>query len=245
MSAFDKLTRLISTSPVPRGKEGRRRNFHTLNALYGSQKRSSHFGQITRAIAGLEQRLRSRFEGGLIADIHPPTREMRLNILHTKAAGLGVTLPPEVADVLVDRTGSNVRELEGALNRVVAQATTCGAPITVALAESAVGPLRRQRPEISVEAVQEAVSSGFGVSIFRARVAQSGAPARAARQIAMYLSRKIAEASFPCIGEKFGGRDHSTVIVRRPDDGSPGARFDQEVDRFSCASRGRSGEAAR
>ena len=219
--------------------------FHTFNALYAAQKQIVLTSDKSpSAIAGLEQRLRSRFEGGLTADIHPPTREMRLAILRAKAQAQAAELPQEVADVLVDRTGPNVRELEGALNRVLAMSATGGRPITLALAEAAVGPLRRARPAVSVEAVQEAVSTGFGVAvsdlISHRRSRQLALP----RQIAMYLSRRVAEASFPTIGEKFGGRDHSTVMyafrtmeVRRS--------TDDEVERMLARLEGQLREAAR
>jgi len=133
--------------------------FHTFNALYGAEKQIVLTSdQPPSAIVGIEKRLRSRFEGGLIADIHPPTREMRVAILHAKAARRGVDLPTDVADLLVRRGGLSVRELEGALNRVVGFSQVRNVPLTVQLALEALGPLERHRAAVSVEVIQQAVS---------------------------------------------------------------------------------------
>jgi len=187
--------------------------FHTFNALYAAEKQIVLTSdKPPAAINGLEQRLRSRFEGGLIADIHPPTREMRLAILRAKADGQSIALPPEVADLLEKRSGPSVRELEGALNRVSATAVVREVPISIELAERALGPYRRLQPTVSVEKIQEVVSTRFGFSVAELTSHRRARQLSMARQVAMYLSRKIASASFPTIGEKFGGRDHSTVM---------------------------------
>ncbi len=187
--------------------------FHTFNALYGAERQIVLTSdKPPAAIDRLEQRLRSRFEGGLIADIHPPTREMRLAILRAKAASQGVELPAEVAEVLVQRSGASVRELEGAFNRVTATASVRKAPITPELVLAALGPLAAARNRVSVEMIQEAVSHRFGVSVADLTSHRRGREVSFPRQIAMYLSRTVAAASFPSIGEKFGGRDHSTVM---------------------------------
>jgi chromosomal replication initiator protein len=186
--------------------------FHTFNALYGSDKQIVLTSdKHPAAINGLEQRLRSRFEGGLIADIHPPTREMRLAILRAKANAGGIELSPEVADVLVQRSGTSVRELEGALNRVSAMAAVRGTAITPELAAAALGPYAR-RKLVSVETIQELVSNRFGVTVADLVSHRRERDVSYPRQVAMYLSRTLAEASFPAIAEKFGGRDHSTVM---------------------------------
>jgi chromosomal replication initiator protein len=187
--------------------------FHTFNALYGNGKQIVLTSDKPPAqITGLEQRLRSRFEGGLIADIHPPTREMRLAILRAKASTQGIELSPEVADVLVQRSGSSVRELEGALNRVSAMASVRGTMMTPELAVTALGPLGRVRNRVSVEIIQELVSKRFGVSVADLVSHRRERDISYPRQIAMYLSRTMADASFLAIAEKFGGRDHSTVM---------------------------------
>jgi chromosomal replication initiator protein len=186
--------------------------FHTFNALYDHDKQIVLTSDKAPAqIAGLEQRLRSRFEGGLIADIHPPTREMRLAILRAKASAQGIELSPEVAELLVQRSGPSVRELEGALNRVSAMAAVRGMAITSELAEGALGPFVRAH-RVSVETIQELVSKRFGVSIADLLSHRRERDVSYPRQVAMYLSRTMADASFPSIGEKFGGRDHSTVM---------------------------------
>ena len=187
--------------------------FHTFNALYGAEKQIVLTSDKSPGeIAGLEQRLRSRFEGGLIADIQPPTRQMRLAILRAKAGSQGIELTSAVAELLVERSGASVRELEGALNRVTATAAVHKAPIDAALAEAALRPLAPTPNMISIEAVQQAVSHRFGVSVGDLTSHRRARQVSLPRQIAMYLSRTIVAASFPNIGAKFGGRDHSTVM---------------------------------
>jgi chromosomal replication initiator protein len=186
--------------------------FHTFNALYGAEKQIVLTSdKRPAAISGLERRLRSRFEGGLIADIHPPTRELRQAILRAKAGRLAMDLSDEVVEELVKRSGPSVRELEGALNRVLASAAVRETAITRELVEAALGPLMRASA-VSIEAVQEAVGGRFDVSVAdlvsHRRTRQVSFP----RQVAMYLSRTVAEASLTAIGEKFGGRDHTSVM---------------------------------
>lgn len=186
--------------------------FHTFNALHGTQKQIVLTSDKAPAqIAGLEQRLRSRFEGGLICDVQPPTREMRLEILFAKANAGGIDLSPAVADLLAQRAGSSVRELEGALNRVSAIAAVRGSAITPELAAAALGPYV-MRSTVSVETIQEVVSTRFRLSIADLVSHRREREVSYPRQLAMYLSRTMAEASFPTIAEKFGGRDHSTVM---------------------------------
>jgi chromosomal replication initiator protein len=192
--------------------------FHTFNALHDAQKQIVLTSdKAPGAIPGLEQKLRSRFEGGLIADVHPPTREMRLAILQAKARAQQVELSEAVIDLMVQRGGSSVRELEGALNRAAAMAAVRGTAITVELALSALSPYARAPQSVSIETVQAMVSHRFGVSIADLVSHRREREVSYPRQIAMYLSRMVAEASFPTIAEKFGGRDHSTVMyaVRR------------------------------
>lgn len=219
MKAFRERFRLVDALILDdvqflAGKERTQEEFfHTFNALYGSQKQIVLTSdKAPGAIAGLEQRLRSRFEGGLIADVHPPTREMRLAILSAKAGAAGIELVPEVAEVLVQRSGASVRELEGALNRVSAMAAVRGMAITAELATAALGPFARPRNVVSVETIQELVSSRFGLSVEDLVSHRRERDVSYPRQLAMYLSRTMAEASFPSIAEKFGGRDHSTVM---------------------------------
>ncbi|HUI25623.1 MAG TPA: chromosomal replication initiator protein DnaA [Candidatus Kryptonia bacterium] len=187
--------------------------FHTFNTLYGNNKQIVLTSdKPPAAITGLEQRLKSRFEGGLIADIHPPTLPMRVEILRRKAALLSCTLPDEAAWLLARSVGSSVRELEGALTRVVATATLRDLPITPELAQQALGPLAGRGPRVSIEAIQEVVSQHYNLSLSDLKSHRRDRNLAQARQVAMYLCRTLAEASFPVIAEKFGGRDHSTVM---------------------------------
>ena len=192
--------------------------FHTFNALHSSGRQIVLTSdKPPRAIAELEQRLRSRFEGGLIADIHPPTCAMRIAIVTRKAAAQGVDLPLEVASLVAQRSGPSVRELEGALTRVLATVALRGVPLTATLVETLLAPVVSVASVLSVETIQERVSQHFRVSVTDLKSHRRDRSVTFARQIAMYLSRTLAEVSFPGIAEKFGGRDHSTVMhaVRR------------------------------
>jgi len=186
--------------------------FHTFNALHtaGNQIVLTS-DKPPHAIAELEQRLRSRFEGGLIADIHPPTSAMRVAIAKKKAALHGVELPLEVAQLVAQRSGPSVRELEGALTRVLATSALRGVPLDAALVETLLAPLDRNN-RLSVEIIQERVSEHFHVSVGDLKSHRRDRAVTYARQIAMYLSRTMAEVSFPSIAEQFGNRDHSTVM---------------------------------
>jgi chromosomal replication initiator protein len=187
--------------------------FHTFNSLYAAQKQIVLTSdKPPSAIDGLECRLRSRFEGGLIADIHPPTPEMRVAIVAAKAKEQQVDLAPEVVELIVSRAGPSVRELEGVLNCVLATAGVRAAPITRELTEAALRPFPVHRATVSVEKVQETVSVRFGLSVHDLISHRRGRDLSYPRQLAMYLSRTIAEESFGRIGDKFGGRDHSTVM---------------------------------
>ena len=187
--------------------------FHTFNALYGGGKQVVLTSdKPPHAIAELEQRLRSRFEGGMIADIHPPTEAMRVAIVTKKAALHGVELSPEVARLLAQRSGPTVRELEGALTRLLATAALRGISLELELAARLL-PAPAVLPRvITVESVQETVSERFGLSVADLKSHSRNRSFAFARQIAMYLSRTVADASFPAIAEKFGGRDHTTVM---------------------------------
>jgi chromosomal replication initiator protein len=195
--------------------------FHTFNALHSSGRQIVLTSdKPPHAIAELEQRLRSRFEGGLIADIHPPTCAMRIAIVTRKAAAQGVDLPLEVASLVAQRSGPSVRELEGALTRVLATVALRGMPLTAATVERLLAPVTPVAIVLSVETIQERVSHHFGVSVTDLRSHRRDRSVTFARQIAMYLSRTLAQVSFPSIAEKFGGRDHSTVMhaVRKVED---------------------------
>lgn len=186
--------------------------FHTFNALYDAQKQIVLTSdKAPGAIRDLEQRLRSRFEGGLLAEIHPPSREMQVAILRAKARAQQIVLSDRVIEQFVQRGVTSVRELEGALNRAAALASVHGSEVTPEVAQAALGPFTRIR-NVSVETVQEMVSNRFGVTIADLVSHRREREVSYPRQIAMYLSRMVAEASFPTIAEKFGGRDHTTVM---------------------------------
>ena len=198
------------------GKESTQEEFfHTFNALFEVNKQiviSSD--RPPREIPHLEERLRSRFEWGLAADVQPPDFETRTAIIRKKAADEGLNVPQDVLLYIAQQAQSNIRELEGALTRVVAYARAIGRPITVELAAEALKDLlAAQHPQpISIATVQQCVARYFGLRpadlIGKTRSRNVAFP----RQIAMYLARILTDASLPAIGEEFGGRDHTTVL---------------------------------
>lgn len=198
------------------GKEATQEEFfHTFNTLHGAGKQiviSSD--RPPKAINTLEERLRSRFEWGLIVDVQSPDLETRTAILRGKAEQLNVRVPDEVIDFLAHRIQSNIRELEGSLNRVVAFATLNRQPITVELAASALSELlentRRQR--ITNEAIIAAVSQYYGIDPKVLKGRQRSRNIVVPRQVAMYLMREETESSLVEIGQALGGRDHTTVL---------------------------------
>jgi chromosomal replication initiator protein len=197
------------------GKESTQEEFfHTFNSLYQSGKQviiSSD--KPPKAISALEERLRSRFEGGLIADVQLPDYEMRIAILRIKAEELKLDLPADVAEYIAHKDQKNIRELEGALNTVIARSQLTGEPMTLALAMEALldaGPMRRTR--VTRDEVIGAVLRHFGVArrelAGRSRTKDIVLP----RQVAMYLLRAETDASLLEIGGALGGRDHTTVL---------------------------------
>ncbi len=189
--------------------------FHTFNDLYEAGKQIAiSSDRPPKAIATLEARLRSRFEMGLITDIQPPDLETRIAILRKKVQTAGYTVhDPEVLSFIAGRLQDNVRELEGALTRVVAQASLTEKPVTVELAR---GVLRGYLPAndiaISVESIQEEVCRHFGITITELVGGKRDKRVVMPRQVAMYLSRELTPNSLPTLGRAFGGRDHTTVL---------------------------------
>ena len=196
------------------GKESTQEEFfHTFNTLHGQNKQlviSSD--RPPKALVTLEERLRSRFEWGLTADVQAPDVETRLAILRAKADRAGRTVPAEILELIARQVQSNIRELEGALNRVLAYSDLSGIPLTIELAHTALADFLPQGVDLKPGDVLEAVSRSFGVSnerlLGRERTREVALP----RQIAMYLLREEGGVSLPQIGEMIGGRDHSTVI---------------------------------
>lgn len=196
------------------GKESTQEEFfHTFNTLHGQNKQlviSSD--RSPKALVTLEERLRSRFEWGLTADIQPPDVETRLAILRSKAERAGREVPDEILEMIARQVQSNIRELEGALNRVLAYSDLSGIPLTLELAHNALSDFLPQSVDLQPDDVLDAVSRAFGVSnerlIGRERTREVALP----RQIVMYLLREEGGISLPQIGEMVGGRDHTTVI---------------------------------
>ncbi len=188
--------------------------FHTFNSLYESHRQIVITSdKFPKEIPDLEDRLRNRFEWGLIADIQPPDMETRVAILQKKAEVEGVTLSHEVAIFLAANIDSNVRELEGSLTRLGAFASLTKAPITVELAKEVLqNTLKGYHKELTVENIQKTICDYFNIKLGDLKAKRRTRNIALPRQVAMYLCRKHTATSFPVIGYKFGGRDHSTVI---------------------------------
>jgi chromosomal replication initiator protein len=189
--------------------------FHTFNVLNENGKQiviSSD--RPPKAIATLEDRLRSRFEQGLITDVQPPDLETRIAILRKRVQTDGYQLhDPEVLSFIAARISTNVRQLEGALIRVVAHSSIGGRPVTVELAQEVLQHLLPSgEGAISIEAIQQEVCRYSGLSIAELKGDKRTKRVVVPRQVAMYLCRELTEASLPVIGRAFGGRDHTTVI---------------------------------
>jgi chromosomal replication initiator protein len=189
--------------------------FHTFNTLHEESKQiviSSD--RPPKEIPTLEDRLRSRFEWGLITDIQPPDLETRLAILRKKAIADNLDIPGEVLAYIADRIDTNIRELEGALIRVVAYSALMNQPITPELAAEAlkdIVPNHRER-SVSIQDIQQEVCAFYRLSIEDLKAKKRTKNVAFPRQIAMYLCRELTDNSLPKIGEQFGGRDHTTVI---------------------------------
>ncbi len=188
--------------------------FHTFNSLYETHKQIVITSdKFPKEIPGLEDRLRNRFEWGLIADIQPPDMETRVAILQKKAEVEGVQLPHDVAIFLASNIDSNVRELEGSLTRLGAFSSLTKATITVELTKELLrNTLKGAQREITVENIQKTICDYFNIRMGDLKAKRRTQNIALPRQVAMYLCRKHTETSFPGIGDKFGGRDHSTVI---------------------------------
>ncbi len=191
--------------------------FHTFNSLYeGGAQIIISSDRPPREIATLEERLRSRFEWGLLTDIQAPDLETRIAILRKRVETEGLDVAdPEVLTFIASRVSANIRELEGALTRVVAFSSLTDRPLTVELAEDVlkdVYPQGEAAPEVTIAGIQQAVSQRFGVTHEELISPRRSQAVAYPRQVAMYLSRELTDASLPMIGKEFGGRDHTTVI---------------------------------
>jgi chromosomal replication initiator protein len=189
--------------------------FHTFNALHEAHKQIVlTCDRPASEIQGLEHRLVSRFEWGLVTDLQPPDVEMRLAILQKKAQLMGVTLPEDILNFLANRIRTNVRRLEGALIRVASYASLTGRKLNIEVVEGLLREILHEegRFSISIEVIQKKVAEHFDIRL--ADMTSKRRPENIAfpRQIAMYLSRQMTESSLNTIGEAYGGRDHGTVL---------------------------------
>jgi chromosomal replication initiator protein len=205
------------------GKEGTQTEFfHTFNALYDSQKQiviSSD--RPPHEITQLEERLRSRFEWGLIADIQAPDLETKVAILKKKAETEAVPLPDNVAIYIAGKIKSNVRELEGSLIRLIAYASLTGQEITLSLAQDVLkNILDHEEKAVTIEIIQKFVADYYNLKLADLKSRNNSKSVAMPRQIAMYLCKSLTHASLPEIGRSFGGKHHSTVIhsIRKIDE---------------------------
>ena len=197
------------------GKEGTQTEFfHTFNSLYDAQKQIVISSDCPpHEIPQLEERLRSRFEWGLIADIQPPDLETKVAILKKKAEAETVPLPDNVALYIAGKIKSNIRELEGSLIRLIAYASLTGNQISLPLAQDVLrNILDRDDPKVTIEIIQKYVASRYSLKVSDLKSRNNAKSVAQPRQIAMYLCKSLTNASLPQIGKSFGGKHHSTVI---------------------------------
>ena len=205
------------------GKESTQEEFfHTFNALVDNNRQVIVSADKSPSdLAGMEERLRSRLGWGLVADIHATTYELRVGILQSKAEILGTMVPTKVIEFLAHKITSSVRELEGALNRVVAHSTLIGRQITLETSQEVLHDLLRAHDRrVTIEEIQKRVAEHFNIRIADMHSARRSRAVARPRQVAMYLSKQLTARSLPEIGRKFGGRDHTTVMhaVRKIDE---------------------------
>ncbi len=207
--------------------------FHTFNALHESMKQIVIASdRPPKELAEIEDRLRSRFEWGLIADIQPPDLETKVAILQKKAEQEHVTLPTDVALYIASNIRSNVRELEGALIRLIAHSSLIGAQISLPYTQQVLKNfIESQTRKVTIEAIQKAVAEQFGLRLAEIKAKNNSRAIVYPRQIAMYLAKHLTEASLPEIGRQFGGKHHTTVLhsVEKIDDVRKG---DKDLNRM-------------
>ncbi|MCW8952407.1 MAG: chromosomal replication initiator protein DnaA, partial [Rhodospirillales bacterium] len=197
------------------GKESTQEEFfHTFNALVDQGRQIVISADKSPSdLEGIEERLKSRLNCGLVADIHATTYELRLGILQSKAESMQVEIPRKVMEFLSHRITSNVRELEGALNRVVAHAQLVGRDITLETSQEVLHDLLRANDRrVTIEDIQKQVAAHFNIRISDMHSARRARSVARPRQVAMYLAKQLTARSLPEIGRKFGGRDHTTVM---------------------------------
>lgn len=205
------------------GKESTQEEFfHTFNALVDQNKQIViSADKAPSDLLGLEERLRSRLAWGLVADIHPTTYELRLGILQSKRKMLGADVPDAVLEFLALKVTSNIRELEGALNRIVAHSDVTKQSVTLeSTQEVLVDLLRSHDRRITIDEIQRKVAEHYNIRMTDMHSARRSRNVARPRQVAMYLAKQLTSRSLPEIGRKFGGRDHTTVMhaVRKIDE---------------------------
>ncbi len=189
--------------------------FHTFNALIDQNKQLVISGDRSPSdLEGMEERVRSRLGWGLVADVHSTSYELRLGILQSKVEKMqGVDVPGKVIEFLAHKITSNVRELEGALNRVVAHATLVGTPVTLETTQEVLYDLLRANDRrITIDDIQKKVAAHYNIKVSDMHSARRSVAIARPRQVAMYLAKKLTSKSLPEIGRKFGGKDHTTVM---------------------------------
>ncbi len=224
---------LVDDIQILAGKERTQEEFfHTFNELYDHQKQiviSSD--SAPKSTPGLVERLRSRFEWGLMVDIQPPDLETKMAILDKKAELEGVTLPEDVRNYIATKTKSNVRELEGALVKLIAYSSVTGSPITLAMAQQVLKYLiPNQERRITMDSVLRAVAERFQLQPSQLKQKTNARNIVYPRQVAMYLIKELTQSSLPEIGRMFGGKHHTTVLHSDPEDrqaAPEGSRFEQ------------------
>jgi chromosomal replication initiator protein len=188
--------------------------FHTFNALIDENRQVViSADKPPFDLERMEERLRSRLGWGVVADIHPTTYELRLSILESKAEQLGVGVPSKVLEFLAHKIVSNVRELEGALNRIVAHSDLVGREISLENTQELLHDLLRATDRhITIEEIQKRVAEHYAIRLSDMHSARRARAVARPRQVAMYLAKQLTTRSLPEIGRKFGGRDHTTVM---------------------------------
>jgi chromosomal replication initiator protein len=188
--------------------------FHTFNALVDQNRQIIISADKSPSdLEGLEERMRSRLGWGLVADIHPTTYELRLGILQAKAEKLGGQIPSKVLEFLAHKITSNVRELEGALNRITAHAQLVGRSIDIEMAQEVLHDLLRANDRrITIDEIQKRVAEHYNIRLADMHSARRARAVARPRQVAMWLCKQLTPRSLPEIGRKFGGRDHTTVM---------------------------------
>ena len=218
------------------GKESTQEEFfHTFNALFDQNRQVVLSADKSPSdLQGLEERMRTRFGWGLVADIHPTTYELRLGILQTKAEQASVEVPQKVLEFLAHRISSNVRELEGALTRIVVHASLIGQPVSLESTQDLLKDLLRANDRrVTIEEIQRRVAEHFNIKLADMQSPRRARQVARPRQVAMYLAKQLTTRSLPEIGRKFGGRDHTTVMhaVKKVEElCAADAGFSEDVD---------------